>query len=149
LQDQARDRWDRDLITEGLGIVSAIGDGEGPYGVQAAIAACHSAAGAWEDTDWPRIVSLYDRLLPMTASPVVGLNRAVAIGQAFGSDAGLEAMNGIDLDGYHAFHTSRGELLRRSGDEVGARHEFERALELISNVAERRLVETRIRSLEP
>lgn len=147
LQDQDRKRWDRGLIEEGLDIAGTIGEGEGPYGVQAAIAACHSAARSWEDTDWRRIVSLYDRLLPMTSSPVVGLNRAVAIGQAWGPRAGLEAMTGIELDGYHAFHTSRGELLRRIGDVEGARREFERALELISNQAERRLIESRIRSL--
>lgn len=147
LQDQDRERWDRALIEEGLDIAGTTGEGDGPYRVQAAIAACHSAAQSWEDTDWRRIVSLYDRLLPMTSSPVVALNRAVAIGQASGPRAGLEAMAGIELDGYHAFHTSRGELLRRIGDEEGARREFERALGLISNQAERRLVESRIRSL--
>jgi RNA polymerase sigma-70 factor (ECF subfamily) len=78
---------------------------------------------------------------------VVGLNRAVAVGYASGPDAGLEAMAGIDLDGYHAFHASRGELLRRAGDEDAARVEFQRALALSSNQAERRLIEMRLQSL--
>lgn len=147
LQDQDRGRWDRELIDEGLEFVGRVGDAGSPYAIQAAIAACHSAAPSWEETDWHRIVSLYDRLWPMTSSPVVGLNRAVAIGEASGPMAGLVAMRDLDLDGYHAFHTSRGELLRRSGDELGARTEFQRALELISNAAERRLTQERLESL--
>lgn len=146
LQDQDRDHWDRQLIDEGLELVARAGD-EGPYAIQAAIAACHSVARSWEETDWHRIVRLYDRLWPMTSSPVVGLNRAVAIGEASGPVAGLGAMRSLDLDGYHAFHTARGELLRRSGDELGARTEFRRALELISNAAERRLTQERLESL--
>jgi RNA polymerase sigma-70 factor (ECF subfamily) len=147
LQDQPRSEWNRSEIEEGLAIVDRLGDRDGPYGVQAAIAACHSTAATWEETDWHRIVGLYDRLWPMTSSPVVALNRAVAVGHAHGPQAGLEAMEDIELDGYHAFHTTRGELLRRSGDAVSAREEFERALGLISNAAERRLVETRLESL--
>jgi RNA polymerase sigma-70 factor (ECF subfamily) len=147
LEDQDRDKWDSGEIEEGLALVARLEDSERPYAIQAAIAACHSSARSWEETDWNRIVSLYDRLWPMTKSPVVALNRAVAVGQAQGAQAGLEAMGDIDLDGYHAFHTVRGELLRRSGDEGAARHEFQRALELISNMAERRLVQSRLDSL--
>jgi len=147
LEHQRRSQWNRAEIEEGLALVGSLGDGGGPYAVQAAIAACHSAPDSWDETDWPRIVSLYDRLWPMTASPVVGLNRAVAVGYARGPAAGLEAMRGLDLDGYHVFHLSRGELLRRSGDEAGAREEFERALALSSNQAERRLIESRLQSL--
>jgi RNA polymerase sigma-70 factor (ECF subfamily) len=147
LEHQRRSQWNRAEIEEGLALVGGLGDGGGPYAVQAAIAACHSAPVSWDETDWPRIVSLYDRLWPMTASPVVGLNRAVAVGYARGPAAGLEAMRGLDLDGYHVFHLSRGELLRRSGDEAGAREEFERALALSSNQAERRLIESRLQSL--
>lgn len=147
LQDQDRSRWDRQEIQEGLRIVAELGSPDRPYALQAAIAACHSTASSWEETDWERIVSLYDRLWPVTSSPVVGLNRAVAVGHARGPEAGLAAMEDIDLDGYHVFHTTRGELLRRSGDDDAARVEFERALELISNVAERRLVESRLDSL--
>lgn len=147
LEDQDRSLWDADEIEEGLALVAGLEDAADQYGIQAAIAACHSSARSWEDTDWVRIVHLYDRLWPLTGSPVVALNRAVAVGQAEGARAGLEAMLGVDLDGYHAFHTVRGELLRRSGDEDEARHEFQRALELISNEAERRLVQSRLQSL--
>jgi RNA polymerase sigma-70 factor (ECF subfamily) len=146
LQDQDRSLWDRDEIEEGLRLISGPLTG-GPYAIQAAIAACHARARDWSETDWPAIVGLYDRLWPMTGSPVVALNRAVAVGYALGPEAGLEAMETIELDGYHAYHASRAELMRRSGDPGGARSEFERALELSSNAAERRLIESRLSSL--
>ncbi len=122
------------------------GDG-GTYALQAQIAACHSSATTWEATDWPRIVALYDRLSAITESPVVDLNRAVAVGYARGPESGLEAMRELELDGYHAYHTTRGELLRRSGDEESALAEFERALQLSSNIVERRLIESRIEAI--
>lgn len=147
LEDQDRRLWDRDQIAEGLALVEEIGEDGGVYAIQAAIAACHSSATSWQATDWQRIVVLYDRLSVLTRSPVVQLNRAVAVGHAHGPEAGLRAMRGLELDGYHAFHTTRAELLRRTGDEEAARAEFERALEMISNVAERRLIESRIESL--
>lgn len=147
LQDQDRMVWDRGEIDEGLALVDALDGPKGSYALQASIAACHASSPSWEATDWARIVGLYDRLWPLTGSPVVGLNRAVAVGYASGPDAGLEAMAGIDLDGYHAFHASRGELLRRAGDEDAARVEFQRALALSSNQAERRLIEMRLQSL--
>jgi RNA polymerase sigma-70 factor, ECF subfamily len=148
LADQDRSVWDDGEIAEGLALVEGLAeDGSGVYALQAKIASCHSMAPTWEQTDWDRIVSLYDVLWPITSSPVVGLNRAVAVGYASGPEAGLAAMAGIDLDGYHAFHASRGELLRRSGDYVTARREFERALESSSNHAERRLIEERLGSL--
>ena len=147
LEDQDRSQWRRDEIDEGLAIVASLGDDPGAYGLQAAIAARHSSAATWEETHWREIVSLYDRLWPLTASPVVGLNRAVAVGYAFGPEAGLQALIGIDLDGYHAFHASRAELMRRAGDDAGARAEFERALALSSNAAERRLMEARLGAL--
>jgi RNA polymerase sigma-70 factor (ECF subfamily) len=147
LQDQDRRLWDRSQIDEGLMLVASIGDEGGTYALQAEIAACHSSATSWEETDWPRIVALYDRLSAIIESPVVDLNRAVAVGYARGPEAGLEAMTGLELDGYHAFHTTRGELLRRSGDGESALAEFERALQLSSNIAERRLIESRIDSL--
>ena len=146
LQDQDRSLWDREGIGEGLRLVSELEE-SGAYALQAAIAACHSRSATWEETDWTEIVRLYDRLWPLTGSPVVGLNRAVAVGYAHGPGAGLEAMDAIDLDGYHAYHTSRGELMRRTGDLQGARAEFERAFELSSNAAERRLIESRLSSL--
>lgn len=147
LEDQDRSQWDHGEIEEGLAMASDLQGGWGPYSIQAAIAACHSSAGSWDETDWNRIVRLYDRLWPLTRSPVVALNRAVAVAQARGAQAGLGALSDVDLDGYHVFHTTKGELLRRSGDIESARHEYQRALDLITNAAERRLVQTRLESL--
>lgn len=146
LEDQERSVWDRSEIEAGLGLIDGVPD-DGSYVIQAKIAACHSSAVSWEATDWDRIVALYDLLWPLTGSPVVALNRAVAVGYAFGPEAGLSALRGVDLDGYHAWHTTRAELLRRSGDSHGARAEFERALQLSANDAERRLIESRLASL--
>ncbi len=151
LQEQDRSSWDHAEIESGLELVDrAAGAGSvGSYYVQAAIAAEHCRALIWEETDWQTIVALYDRLLPATRSPVVALNRAVAVGEAFGPQAGLNALSGLDsdLDGYHAFHASRGEMLRRSGDIDGARRDFDNALSLASNTAERRLIESRLKAL--
>jgi RNA polymerase sigma-70 factor (ECF subfamily) len=146
IQDQDRSTWDRAEIEEGLSLVSGSGN-TGSYALQAAIAACHSRARTWEDTDWDEILGLYDRLWTLTGSPVVALNRAVALGYARGPEAGLAAMRAIDLDGYHAYHAARGELMRRSGNASGARSELERALQLVSNAAERRLLESRLAGL--
>lgn len=146
LQDQARGQWDHEEVSEGLALVEDLA-GSGPYALQAKLAACHSSALSWDDTDWGEIVALYDQLVPLTGSPVVALNRAVAVGYASGPEAGLAAMSVIELDGYHAFHASRGELLRRAGDSESAREEFQRALELSANEAERRLLTSRISSV--
>jgi len=147
LQDQDRSSWDRGEIAEGLRLLGDHSEHDTPYVIQAAIAACHASAASWDATDWPRIVRLYDRLLPLTGSPVVALNRAVAIGYAHGPEAGIAATDLIDLDGYHAFHASRGELLRRAGRDSEARAELERARELSGNEAERRLIEDRLSSM--
>jgi RNA polymerase sigma-70 factor (ECF subfamily) len=147
LEDQDRSTWDQAEVEEGLATVEALENRNGSYAIQAAIAACHSSAVTWEDTDWPGMVRLYDRLWPITRSPVVGLNRAVAVGYASGPSAGLEALGDIRLEGYHAFHATRGEMLRRSGDSDAAKDEFERALQLSANMAERRLIEARLESL--
>ena len=151
LQDQIRSQWDSAEIEEGLELVdrSARGGGSGTYFLQSAIAAQHSGAKSWEDTDWNKIVALYDQLLPITGSPVVALNRAVAVAQADGPDAGLDALAGLEneLDGFHAFHASRGELYRRTGEDDRAREDFDRALVLASNAAERRLIQDRLESL--
>lgn len=146
LEDQDRSSWDRGEIAEGLSLIEDLPE-RGSYVLQAKIAACHSAASSWAATDWHRIVALYDRLWPVTGSPVVALNRAVAVGYAFGPKEGLRAMRGIELDGYHAWHAARAELLRRSGEPGRARAEFQRALELSANEAERRLIESRLASL--
>ena len=147
LQDQDRSGWHRTEIEEGLSLVSGDDETAGPYALQAAIAACHSGARSWEDTDWRRIVGLYDRLLARTGSPVVGLNRAVAIAQRDGPVSGLEAMQGLSLDGYRPFHTARGELLRRAGDAEEARVELERALALTESGPEERLISARLAGL--
>lgn len=147
LQDQDRAMWNRSEIQQGLSLISRHADNDSPYVLQAAIAGCHATAESWDATDWSRIVALYDRLVPLTGSPVVSLNRAVAVGHAEGPEAGLAAMAHIDLDGYHAFHASRGELLRRAGRQSEARRELERALQLSANDAERRLIESRLGSM--
>lgn len=144
LQNQDRAAWDRAEIDEGLRLVTDHAGHDSPYVLQAAIAACHVSAPSWDATDWPRIVALYDRLVPLTGSPVVALNRAVAVGHAVGPEAGISAMEHVDLDGYHAYHASRGELLRRAGRTAEAQKELERALALSGNEAERRLIELRL-----
>lgn len=151
LQDQDRSKWDGEAVEEGLSLVARAAslDGRGPYYIQAAIAAEHSGSESWEETDWSRIVGLYDELLPMTGSPVVALNRAVAVSQALGPGEGLLALEGLEdtLDGFHAFHASRGEMLRRAGEPELARGELERALGLATNPAERSLIEARLASI--
>ena len=152
LKDQDRSLWNQNEIAEGRRLVAEAGaQGDaGQYYLQAAMAAEHCRAESWEETDWRTIVSLYDRLLPITRSPVVALNRAVAVGQAFGTEAGLSAIGGLEaeLDGFHAFHASRGEMFRQSGDDARARVNFDRALHLASNAAERRMIQGRLVSLD-
>lgn len=151
LQDQDRSLWDAGAIAEGKELVDLAGDlgGGGPYLLQASIAAEHSAAASWEATDWPAIVALYDRLYPITGSPVVSLNRAVAIAYAHDAESGLATIEGLEkaLDGYHVFHASKGEMLRRAGRVDEARLELQRALELAGNPAEQRLLAERLAML--
>jgi RNA polymerase sigma factor (sigma-70 family) len=144
LAEQDRARWDRLLIRRGL---AALGRAEtlarplGPYTLQAAIAACHARARTLEETDWPRIVALYDALVELTGSPVVELNRAVAVGMAFGPAAGLELVEGLAdepaLADYHLLPSVRGDLLERLGRRSEAREAFERAAALARNRRER------------
>ena len=119
----------------------------GPYTLQAAIAACHARAATAAETDWPRIVALYDALAELAPSPVIELNRAVAIGMAFGPAAGLalveELVGEPALSAYHLLPAVRGDLLRKLGRAVEARAEFERAASLTENVAERNLLQRR------
>jgi RNA polymerase sigma-70 factor (ECF subfamily) len=114
--------------------------------VQAAIAALHARAPRPEDTDWPQIAALYGGLAAMTPSPVVDLNRAVAVAMADGPDAGLALMEPLadELDRYHLFHSARADLLRRSGRTEEARTAYERALELATNPTEERFLERRL-----
>ncbi len=125
----------------------ALGRPLGPYALQAAIAACHARARTPEHTEWERIVALYDGLAAITGSPVVRLNRAVAVGMAFGPEAGLELLDGLareaELEGYHLLPAARGELLERLGREEEASAEFARAAELSGNARERELLEAR------
>ena len=150
--DQDRSRWDRLHIRRGLAALEraqALGGGSGPYALQAAIAACHARARAAEDTDWPRIVALYDALTQVAPSPVVALNRAVAVGRAYGPEAGLELVEGLaeasELDGYPHLPAVRGDLLQRLGRHEEARTAFEQAAELTRNEAERKILEGRAR----
>jgi RNA polymerase sigma factor (sigma-70 family) len=143
LDKQDRARWDRLLITHGLAALDRAEelDGTGSYAIQAKIAACHARAARAEDTDWVRIASLYGDLVALTRSPIVELNRAVAVSMADGPAAGLAVTDGLldvaALRNYHLLPSVRGDLLARLGRSVEARAAFERAAELTSNEAER------------
>jgi RNA polymerase sigma-70 factor, ECF subfamily len=151
LDDQDRARWDHAMIDDGLTTLDrAIAQrSPGPYQLQAAIAACHARAPRAEDTDWPQIAGLYGALEASSPSPVVRLNRAVAVAMADGPDAGLRLLDplGSDLDGYHLFHAARADLLRRRGAVDEAAVAYRRALELVTNPTERRFLEGRLADL--
>jgi RNA polymerase sigma-70 factor, ECF subfamily len=154
LADQDRSRWDRARIAEGTALLRrATSAGEiGPYGLQAAIAAAHAEAATAEATDWHRIVGLYDLLAHADPSPVVELNRAVAVAMRDGPAAGLTLIDtllaGGQLDTYHLAHAARADLLRRLGRPADARAAYRRALELARQQPERRFLERRLRELE-
>jgi predicted RNA polymerase sigma factor len=156
LPDQDRARWDRLLIGRGLAALDraqALDGALGPYALQAAIAACHARARSPQETDWPRIAALYDALAQMAPSPVVELNRAVAVGMAFGPAAGLEVADGLrderSLRDYHLLPAVRGDLLARLGRDDEARAEFERSAALTSNTRERDVLLERAGALAP
>jgi len=147
LLDQDRGRWDQLLIRRGLAALEraeALGGALGPYALQAAIAACHARARTPTETDWARIVALYDALAQLAPSPVVELNRAVAMSMAFGPAAGLELVDALtsepSLKGYHLLPSVRGDLLARLGRFDEARAQFERAASLTRNTRERELL---------
>jgi RNA polymerase sigma factor (sigma-70 family) len=155
LVDQDRARWDHVLVGRGLAALERaerLGGSLGPYALQAAIAACHARARGVEETDWARIVALYDGLLELTGSPVVELNRAVAVGMAFGPEAGLELVDELvvdgSLEGYHLLPSVRGDLLAKLGRRDEARVEFELAASLTRNTRERKLSLDRARALD-
>jgi RNA polymerase sigma factor (sigma-70 family) len=153
LEDQDRLRWDRAGIARGLACLESAGAGEpaGPYRLQAAIAACHARAASWEATDWPRIVTHYQALAEVAPSPVVELNRAVAIGLAHGPAAGLDALDAIDvsaLRGYHLLPAARADFLRRLGRDAEATTEYRRALRLADNPRERAFLAARLAACE-
>jgi RNA polymerase sigma-70 factor (ECF subfamily) len=139
LADQDRSLWDRDLIAEGQAIVRrCLGRNQpGPYQIQAAINAVHSVAPATATTDWWQILQLYNQLLLLAPSPVVALNRAVAVAEVEGPDAALTVVDGLDLGGYHLFHAIRAELLRRLGRNAEAALAYEAAIARTENAAER------------
>jgi RNA polymerase sigma factor (sigma-70 family) len=150
LLDQDRARWDQLLIRRGLAALEraeALGGALGPYVLQAAIAACHARARSAEQTDWTRIAALYDALAQLAPSPVVELNRAVALSMAFGPAAGLELVEQLvaepSLQAYHLLPAVRGDLLAKLGRFDAARIEFERAASLTRNARERELLQER------
>jgi RNA polymerase sigma factor (sigma-70 family) len=158
LPDQDRSLWDYAQIQRGITALEhaqRLGGGTKPYALQAAIAACHMRARAAEETDWNRIVLLYDALLEINASPIVALNRAVAVGMAHGPAAGLHALDETAtlaaysaLAGYHLFPSVRGDLLMKLGRLSEARQEIERAIAMTKNLREQELLANRLKQLE-
>ena len=155
LLDQNRAQWDQLLIHRGLAALQRagqLGGGLGPYGIQAAIAACHARAVTADDTEWTRIVALYDALAQLTPSPIVELNRAVAVAMAFGPQSGLELVDALNaepsLKNYHLLPSVRGDLLTKLGRFGEARAEFEIAASLTRNARERKLLLERARACE-
>ena len=149
LADQDRGRWDRDRIAEGQAIVRRClrRNQPGPYQLQAAINAVHSDAPTAAATDWRQILALYDQLLALAPSPVVALNRAVAVAEVEGPEAALALVDGLDLDGYHLFHAIRADLLRRLGRDAEAVLAYEAAIARTGNAAERAFLERRRQAL--
>jgi len=154
LLEQDRGRWDTLLIRRGLAALARaedLGGADGPYALQAGLAACHARARQAADTDWPRIVGLYDRLLRAQPSPVVELNRAVAVGMAFGPQAGLDLADALAQDptlaNYHWLPSVRGDLLAKLGRRAEAAVEFERAAGMTQNAREREMLLARLAAM--
>ena len=152
LEEQDRSRWDHLQIAEALPLVEeALRDEPGPFALQAAIAAVHCRAGRAEDTDWSEIVRCYDLLERLQPSPIVALNRAVAVAMLDGPGAALAIIDGLaasgELDGYHLLHAARADLLRRMGANAEAAVDYERALGLVTNESERRYLKRRLREV--
>ena len=153
LEDQDRRLWDRQQIAEALPLVDeALRGGPAPFALQAAIAALHCQASRADETDWPQIVRLYEVLERLHPSPIVSLNRAVAIAMVEGPKAALAVIDALaaagDLDGYHLLHAARADLLRRNGSTADAANSYERALSLVTNDSERRFLERRLREVQ-
>jgi RNA polymerase sigma-70 factor (ECF subfamily) len=153
LEDQDRSLWNRGQITEGVSLVQrALSAGQvGPYTIQAAIASVHAQAPTSAATDWAQIVQLYDMLMQSNPSPVVELNRAVAVAMRNNPLAGLELVDAIlargDLGSYHLAHAARADLCRRLGQTAEARSSYQRALDLTQQEPERRFLERRLSEL--
>jgi RNA polymerase sigma-70 factor (ECF subfamily) len=153
LEEQDRSRWDQRQIAEALPLVDEALRGDlGPFALQAAIAAEHCKADRAEDTNWPQIVRLYDLLERLSVSPIVSLNRAVAVAMVNGPRSGLRLIEALaasgDLNDYHLLHAARADLLRRVGSATEAAQSYERALELVTNDSERRYLERRLREVQ-
>jgi RNA polymerase sigma-70 factor (ECF subfamily) len=154
LEEQDRRRWDQRQIAEALPLVEeGFRGGRGPFAVQAAIAAVHCQAARAEDTDWPRILRLYDLLERLQPSPIVSLNRAVAVAMVLGPGRALPIIDALaatgELEDYHLLHAARADLLRRAGAAAEASKSYRRALELVTNDSERRFLERRLREVQP
>ena len=152
LEDQDRSRWNVTQIKEATSLVDEALRGEaGPFTIEAAISAVHCRATRAVDTDWPQIVRLYDLLQQLMPSPVVSLNRAVAVAMADGPDAGLRILNRLEASGelsdYHLFHAARADLWRRRDSRNEAAESYRRALQLVTNDSERRFLEKRLREV--
>ncbi len=145
LADQDRSLWDQELAAEGREIVASCirRDLPGPYQLQAAVNAVHSDARTAEETDWPQILQIYDHLLTLQPTPIVALNRAVALAEVVGPAAALEVVDDLDLGSYHLFHATRADLLVRLDRPEEAADAYDRALELAGNAAERRFLTER------
>jgi RNA polymerase sigma factor (sigma-70 family) len=158
LPNQDRSRWDHAQIQRGMRSLEQaqrLGGGAKPYALQAAIAASHTRARTAEETDWEAVVLLYDALLEINSSPIVALNRAVAVGEAQGPAAGLEALDAAErlaadsaMAGYHLFPSVRGDLLMKMGRLSEARQEIERAIAMTKNLREQELLANRLKQLE-
>ncbi len=154
LEEQDRRRWHQQQIDEALPLVDeALGSEAGPFALQAAISAVHCRAKRAEETDWPQIVRLYDLLERVLPSPIVSLNRAVAVAMADGPRSGLALVDALtatgDLNGYHLLHAARADLLRRVGSRTEAAKSYAKALKLVTNDSERRFLERRLREVQP
>ena len=152
LEEQDRSLWNQDQIAEALPLVEEAFRGDSsPFALQAAIAALHCQATRAEDTDWPQILRLYDLLEKVQPSPIVSLNRAVAVAMVNGPQPALELIDSLaaqgDLDEYHLLHAARADLFRRDGKFESAANSYKRALELVTNESERRYLERRLRDL--
>ena len=152
LEEQDRTRWNKEQIAEALKLVDeALSGTPGPFALEAAIAAEHCKAARAEDTDWPQIVKLYDVLQQLLPSPVIALNRAVAVAMADGPRAGLALVEELtesgELDDYHLLHAARADMLRRLGSNAEAAENYELAINLASNDSERRFLERRLREV--
>jgi len=153
LEEQDRSRWDRPLIAEALLLTEEAfrGGRPGPFALQAAIAALHCEAARAEDTDWPQILRLYDQLERLQPSPIVSLNRAVAVAMVHGPQPALAIIDELaagDLEDYHLLHAARADLLRRLGSAEQAANSYRRALALVTNDSERRFLERRLHQVE-